>query len=71
MVTISAAAGSVNVSPVVPIKVAVAGGSLNKVSLTNQAGTVVKGTLAPGRDLLGRRPNRSATARPTRSAPPR
>jgi lipoprotein-anchoring transpeptidase ErfK/SrfK len=48
VVTISAAAGATNVSPVQPIKVAVAGGALNKVSLTNQAGLVVKGTLAPG-----------------------
>src|SRR6185437_6175023 len=34
--------------PVVPVKVAVTGGELNKVSLTNDAGLVVKGTLAPG-----------------------
>ncbi|HET6210862.1 MAG TPA: Ig-like domain-containing protein, partial [Jatrophihabitans sp.] len=45
VVTISAAAGAVNVNPVVPITVAVAGGALNKVSLTNQAGLSVKGAL--------------------------
>ncbi|HEX4726952.1 MAG TPA: Ig-like domain-containing protein [Jatrophihabitans sp.] len=48
VVTISAAAGAVDVNPVVPIKVAVAGGALNKVSLTSQAGLAVKGTLAAG-----------------------
>lgn len=45
VVSISAAAGSVDVSPVVPIKVAVSGGSLNQVSLKNDAGTLVKGVL--------------------------
>ncbi|HJQ03512.1 MAG TPA: Ig-like domain-containing protein [Jatrophihabitans sp.] len=45
VVTISAAAGSVDVSPVVPIKVAVAGGSLQQVSLKNDAGLLVKGAL--------------------------
>jgi lipoprotein-anchoring transpeptidase ErfK/SrfK len=45
VVTISAAAGSVNINPVVPIKVAVAGGSLNQVSLKNDTGTSVKGML--------------------------
>jgi lipoprotein-anchoring transpeptidase ErfK/SrfK len=47
VVTISATKGSVDVNPVVPITVAVAGGALNKVSLTNQAGLSVKGALNP------------------------
>ncbi|MGI8664775.1 MAG: L,D-transpeptidase [Jatrophihabitans sp.] len=45
VLTISAAKGAVDVNPVVPIKVAVAGGSLSSVSLTNAGGTVVKGAL--------------------------
>lgn len=45
-VTISAANGATNVSPSVPIKVAVANGSITTVTVTNAAGTVVKGTLA-------------------------
>jgi lipoprotein-anchoring transpeptidase ErfK/SrfK len=49
VVTISAAAGSVDVNPVVPIKVAVAGGSLDQVSLKNESGTTVRGALAAGR----------------------
>ncbi len=46
VLTISAATGSVNINPVQPIKVAVAGGSIASVTLTNATGTVVKGALA-------------------------
>ena len=45
VLTISAAKGAIGVSPVTPVKVAVAGGALSSVSLTNAAGTVVKGAL--------------------------
>lgn len=45
-VTVSAADGATGVSPVVPVKVAVAGGSLSEVSLTNPDGKAVKGALA-------------------------
>jgi len=52
VVTISAAAGSVDVNPVVPIKVAVAGGSLDQVSLKNDSGTVVAGCAGRQPDLV-------------------
>lgn len=40
-------AGSAGVDPLSPIKVAVAGGALSKVTVTNGAGTAVKGALSP------------------------
>jgi len=45
VVSISATQGANNVSPLTPIKVAVSGGSLAAVTLTNAAGTVVKGAM--------------------------
>ncbi|MDQ2838375.1 MAG: Ig-like domain-containing protein [Actinomycetota bacterium] len=45
VLTISAVKGAVDVSPVVPVKVAVAGGSLASVTLTNPEGKAVKGAL--------------------------
>ena len=47
--SISAAAGATDVSPVVPIKVAVADGALSSVVMTNADGRVIKGALAPDR----------------------
>jgi lipoprotein-anchoring transpeptidase ErfK/SrfK len=46
VLSISAAKGAVDVSPVTPVKVAVAGGALSSVSLTNATGTLVRGALA-------------------------
>jgi lipoprotein-anchoring transpeptidase ErfK/SrfK len=45
-VTVEPAAGATAVNPLVPIKVAVAGGSLSAVTLTNADGKPVKGALA-------------------------
>ncbi|HEX2903228.1 MAG TPA: Ig-like domain-containing protein [Jatrophihabitans sp.] len=45
-VTVSAANGATDVNPSVPVKVAVAGGSISDVTLTNPEGKVVKGTLS-------------------------
>ncbi|HTZ44798.1 MAG TPA: Ig-like domain-containing protein [Jatrophihabitans sp.] len=45
-VSFSTAAHPTGVNPVVPVKVAVADGSLSSVVLTNEAGKVVKGALA-------------------------
>jgi len=47
--SISAAAGATDVSPVDPIKVAVADGSISSVVMTNADGKVIKGALAPDR----------------------
>ena len=45
VLTLSAAKNAVDVSPAVPIKVSVAGGSISSVSLTSSTGTQVKGAL--------------------------
>ncbi|HEU5271144.1 MAG TPA: Ig-like domain-containing protein [Jatrophihabitans sp.] len=47
--SISAAPGATDVSPVVPIKVAVTDGSISSVVMTNADGKVIKGALAPDR----------------------
>lgn len=46
VVTVNAPRGASDVDPVVPIKVAVSGGSLSTVTLTNSEGKLVKGALA-------------------------
>lgn len=46
VLTVSAASGATGVSPVVPVKVAVAHGELAKVSLVNPDGKVVKGAVS-------------------------
>jgi lipoprotein-anchoring transpeptidase ErfK/SrfK len=45
VLTLSAAKNAIDVSPAVPIKVSVAGGSISSVSLTSSTGTQVKGAL--------------------------
>lgn len=47
--SISAAPGATDISPVVPIKVAVADGSISSVVMTNADGKVIKGALSPDR----------------------
>lgn len=49
VVTLSTGKNAVNVNPVVPVKVAVSGGALSSVTLTNSSGVPVKGALTAGK----------------------